>query len=99
MRLLGLSPPLADDVAFDSIQPMTMSLGRLTGWMLGDLDSTTSTSPFGSTYTERGCSRSLASASTFRPAATVGFSSAFQPTTDARCIGGNRYWCGSGRLG
>ena len=45
--LLGpVSPP---DVAQDSTQPMTISLGRVTGWVPGDFDSTTRISPFGST--------------------------------------------------
>ena len=47
MRLLApVSPP---EVAQDSIQPMMRSLGRLIEAAAGALDSTTSTSPFGST--------------------------------------------------
>src|SRR5438067_2237196 len=45
--------------------------------------SATSTSPFGSTYTERGCWSPFANRSTFKPFAAVGFAFSGQPLTGA----------------
>ena len=54
-----------------STQFMTISFGRLTG-PEGPPVSTTRTSPFGSTYSERGFASPVANACTFKPAGTEG---------------------------
>ena len=82
-------PGLVREWAIFSTQFMTSSFGRLTG-AGGPPVSTTRTSPFGSTYRERGLASPVANACTCRPGATVGVAP-FQPTTFATCIGGSRY--------
>ncbi len=82
-------PGLVREWAIFSTQFMMSSLGRLTG-AGGPPVSTTSTSPFGRTYSERGLASPVAKACTLRPGATLGVAP-FQPTTLAICIGGSRY--------
>src|SRR4029450_9085163 len=61
--------------------------------------SATSTSPFGSTYTERGCSSPFANRSTFKPFAAVGFAFSGQPLTGARSTVGISDCLGAGMVG
>src|SRR5262245_52181204 len=57
----------------------------------GSVDaSATSTSPFGSTYSQRGCFSSRAKATTFRPAAALGILSAGQGRTEAHLMVGSQ---------
>ncbi len=65
----------------------------------GALLSATSTSPFGSTYTQRGCSSPVANAFTARPCAGVGLPCAGQPVADAICTTGRSFFSGSTSVG
>src|SRR3954447_4325998 len=47
----------------------------------------------------RGCRNPVPKACTCRPAGTSGFSPALQPLAGSTFIGGNKYWCGSGKFG
>ena len=57
----------------------------------GAFDSATRTSPFGSTYSQRGCDRSLARAVTVSPAAATGLPPSGQPTAGAMAIVGTEH--------
>src|SRR5688572_14987551 len=65
----------------------------------GALVSATSTSPFGSVYTQRGCASPLAKAVTVTPAGAVGFMPGGQPLASATCTVGTVCLSGLGRLG
>src|SRR5688572_14807909 len=61
--------------------------------------SATSTSPFGSTYTQRGCCRPVANAATRVPAAAFGVTPVGQPFAGAIFTVGMSVLLGSGRVG
>ena len=65
----------------------------------GALVSATSTSPFGSTRSQRGWSSPSARAATWRPAAAVGRSPAPQPTAFAVWMVGSNVFLGAGSVG
>src|ERR1051325_11640091 len=65
----------------------------------GALVSATSTSPFGRTYSHRGCCRPSANASTFVPAAATGVAPAGHPTAVATFTSGSIDVCGGGSSG
>ena len=97
-RLIRL-PPLSPLPERFLTMPATSCFGVVTASLPGPLDSTTSTSPFGSMYSWRGCMRSPAIFSILRPAATFGVCPCFQPAFAGTCIGGTRKFCARGSGG
>src|SRR6476469_209521 len=83
-------PPLAPLPERAFTLPANHCLGVVTGSVPGPLDSTTSTSPFGSISSWRGCIRPVAMGSMVNPAATLGVWPCFQPTPVGTCMGGIR---------
>src|SRR5687767_1108189 len=69
------------------------------GFRGGPADSATSTSPFGSTYTQRGWSSPFANGATCVPAAATGFTPSGQPLAGAMRTVGIGDFVGSGREG
>src|SRR4051812_28005445 len=65
----------------------------------GAFDSATSTSPLGSTSSQRGWSRPLANAATASPCAAFGVAFAGQPLAVAMLMVGMRDLLGAGRVG
>ena len=93
----GLGTPAP---AFCITEPMIVPLMPLTPPLPGGpLVSATSTSPLGSTYSQRGCTSPVAKALTAKPAAAVGFSPCFQPTAGAMLTVGSAVRTGSGKVG
>src|SRR5690242_21602755 len=79
---------------------MTQPLKPLRSSGLGGASvSATSTSPFGSTYTQRGCWRFAAKASTASPGAGAGFPPDGQPFAGATFTVGMTEECGAGSSG
>src|SRR5205085_2135446 len=65
----------------------------------GALVSATRTSPLGSTYNQRGCTRPVANALTAVPDTGVGAVPVGQPLAGATCTTGTTCFSGAGRLG
>src|SRR5690349_15546361 len=96
MRLaLGTAPPASFWYRLKNQPRMpVLSSGRS-----GAFVSATRTSPFGNTYSHRGCSSPFANAVTVVPAAPVGFVSLVHPTASTTLIVGSGEVFGGGRIG
>ena len=90
--------PLAPDLLIISPMNQARRLGLASG-LAGALVSATSTSPFGSTYNQRGWSSPLANACTCRPAAGTGARPSLQPWAGAILTVGTKVGTGSGKTG